>query len=95
MTDNRCPECNQPVKGRKDISDKKPKVPAERCQHCKVPLTLEFNNDGGGFLRSWFYKHECRDARRVTFERDEVVSDFWVCHDCGKEIPQIAPMVQA
>lgn len=56
MIDNRCPKCNQPVKGRQEItfgSDKGPKFPAKFCQYCNTLLSARFNEDGA--MSSWYY----------------------------------------
>jgi hypothetical protein len=45
MTDNRCPKCDNPVRGTLEILPYKPKVPATACQHCKTPLVLEFQEE--------------------------------------------------
>jgi len=40
VTDNRCPKCDRPVRGREEIILTAPRVAAVSCRHCGASIKL-------------------------------------------------------
>jgi uncharacterized protein with PIN domain len=54
MTDNRCPQCNRPLRGREEILDTRPTKPVDRCPHCGAAVTLRKTDNPGDVVRFYY-----------------------------------------